>query len=123
MYQSKSASLKECQYCNRDFVPRRSDAKFCSSKCRNDFGNAKKLREREEYQAIVGETHKILWDNRNILLKYIGEEVSIDTLKAIGFDHTFHTQIKNKKGKTHYGFYDVWCFSESSNQLKIYQNE
>ncbi len=123
MHDSREASLKECRYCGDDFVPKRSDAKFCSSKCRHDAGNLKKRQEREDREAVVGEIHKILWKNRKILLLHVGETVSWDTLKAKGFNYKIHTEIRNIEKSTHYGYYDVWIYSPKNNHFKIYKNE
>lgn len=123
MNSSRAAALKECLYCENDFIPKRSDAKFCSSKCRHDAGNLKKRKERDDREVIVGETHRVLWKNRDILLNHLGETVSWDTLKAKGFNFKIHTEIRNIDKASHYGYYDIWLFSSKKNHFKIYKNE
>jgi len=125
MHNSNTASFKECQHCGNDFIPRRSDAKFCTSKCRHDSGNLKKQKEREEYLAIVGETHKLFWKNRNILLKYVGKTVDFEILKSLGFKTNDITHFqKTEQGNNEFLIYDVWYQifkSDSSFNFKIYQ--
>ena len=119
----KAVSNKQCQTCEEDFVPRRSDAKFCSIKCKNAFNNHRHRAQEAERQKIVGEANEILWKNRCILFEYLDETVSLSTLKALGFDPTYRIQSKTIDSVTHLRFYDMWCFAKKENQIKIYKHE
>lgn len=120
-----SNMIKGCQYCGEALPQLRSDAKYCSSKCRNDFNNLQKLKAAQEREAIVGEAHAILWKNRNILLKYVDQTVSLTILQAVGFKTNNITRFQTiEEGRNEFLVYDVWYQifkTDSDFEFKIYQ--
>lgn len=100
-----TASLKTCQRCGEEFAPRRSDAKYCSAKCKNAKNNDRYREATSAYEAIVGETHAILWKNREILLKFLDKTVNVTTLKELGFNPNNITEYREpEKGRTEFLF-------------------
>ena len=119
------ALIKTCQRCGGEFTPRRSDAKYCSTKCKNTLNNNRYREEEATYQAIVGEAHFLLWKNRNVLIKYVGKSVSLSLLKTAGFTTNNITRFKKvEKGISEFLVYDVWYQmhkTKSGLELKIYK--
>ncbi len=99
----------ECLQCGKS-VYGRSDKKFCSADCRNEFNN---LRYKEEKKAVI-EINRILMRNRKIL-KQLNPEgkmvISSDLLLKSGFDLEYYTNsYTTKSGREYrycydYGYY------------------
>ncbi len=119
------ASLKACQRCGEEFAPRRSDAKYCSVKCKNTLNNNRYREEEAAHQAIVGEAHQILWKNRNVLFKFLGKTVNLKTLETLDFKTNNITRFqKTKEGRNEFLVYDVWYQinkTDSGFEFKIYK--
>lgn len=53
-----------CEFCHDPFFPARKWARFCSSKCRNNFHNDNKLRGKEDGVPVVKCPHCLTDDYR-----------------------------------------------------------
>jgi hypothetical protein len=87
----------------------RSDKKFCSDQCRNNYNN----RLNRDSNNFVRNVHGLLRKNRRILADLYGEgklTVHKDALYALGYNFSFFTHvIRSKDGSTcqycfEYGF-------------------
>lgn len=123
-----TASVKTCQTCEEDFTPKRSDAKYCSIKCKNALNNHRVRQAEAAHEAIVGETNTKLWRNREILLGHAGQEVKWDHLKADGFDSNYITNFglvdpENEKSGNLFSVYDISYKFIDSKTIKISNHE
>ncbi len=107
---------KNCEHCKEIFVGR-SDKRFCTTKCKNDFNNAI----RKETKRVTDEIDGYLHRNREILALIMGssKKETFDKLILVraGFKFDFFTGIYlNKEGKTYFIIYDyAWMpFSDQS---------
>jgi predicted nucleic acid-binding Zn ribbon protein len=112
---------KECKCCGSTFEGR-SNKKFCSTNCKNDFHN-------ENYRNqnfILYKLDKILHKNRAVLLDmytiYRSSPINLDILKARGFHPNYHTHIFNSPlGEKYTMIYDVGFKNYFDNQIQIVQ--
>jgi hypothetical protein len=85
--------LKNCAYCNIEFIAHRKDKKFCSSKCR-DAHNYAKHKENEEYLQNKKEYSKQWYQNN----KEYAKQRSSEYIKS---HNEQRKQIRKKYFKTH----------------------
>ena len=98
--------MRTCLDCGQP-IKGRSDKKFCSDLCRNNYHN----RMNRGDEKFIRNVQNILRRNRRILGELIMEEfekVHRDELIARGFNFTFHTHsYTTKKGETY-----CFCFDQ-----------
>ncbi len=96
---------RECLDCG-EILRGRSDQKFCSDQCRNNYNN-KINRDETNFMRNV---QNILRRNRRILAELNpGEKINVhrDLLIAKGYNFEFHTNTLNtKEGDTYFFCYD-----------------
>ena len=92
----------ECIHCGKDIFGR-SDKKFCTPDCRNEYNNA---RYREEHKSMIA-INKILKKNR-MILKRLNPEGKIvvpsEILLKAGFDLEYFTNLYVTKSGREYRF-------------------
>lgn len=92
----------ECSNCGKDMFGR-SDKKFCTPDCRNEYNNA---RYREEHKSMI-EINKILKKNR-MILKRLNPDGKIvvpsEILLKAGFDLEFFTNVYTTKTGREYRY-------------------
>ena len=91
LYQNISAVEKKCLDCG-DTLRGRTDKKFCSDQCRNNYNN--KLN--RDSNNFVRNVHGLLRKNRRILSDLYAEgkvKVHKDALFAMGYNFSFFTHI------------------------------
>ena len=104
LYQNISAVEKKCLDCG-DTLRGRTDKKFCSDQCRNNFNN----RQNRDSNNFVRNVHGLLRKNRRILADLYSDgkvRVHKDALFALGYNFSFFTHvIETSQGyKFHYCF-------------------
>jgi predicted nucleic acid-binding Zn ribbon protein len=104
LYKNISAVERKCLDCG-DIIRGRTDKKFCSDQCRNNYNN----RLNRDSNNYVRNVHGLLRKNRRILSDLYSEKkmrVHKDALFALGYNFTFFTHIiENASGqKFHYCF-------------------
>ena len=92
----------ECSNCGKDMFGR-SDKKFCTPDCRNEYNNA---RYREEHKSMI-EINKILKKNR-MILKRLNPDGKIvvpsEIILKAGFDLEFFTNVYTTKTGREYRY-------------------
>lgn len=95
--------MQICPFCNKEFEESRLNQLYCSDKCRYTHNNRKarekRLKEKAEYSDTVETVNRILMQNRNLLKKYTGKQITIGQLKQEGFEFSFVTGYKQMQGK------------------------
>jgi len=109
LYENISAVEKKCLDCG-DIIRGRTDKKFCSDQCRNNFNN----RLNRDSNNFVRNVHGLLRKNRRILSDlYLEGKIKIhkDALFAMGYNFSFFTHvIETTQGKKfHYCFEYGYC--------------
>jgi len=118
--------MEFCNYCQRPYTPKRSDQKFCSSKCRNNNKNRRVKQEQEVFEPVL----KILKKNYKILLEFLHDgagEFELNELIELGFNPNYFTH-------THRTTFELWrCigdlkfsihyFRQTENRVLIDRNE
>jgi predicted nucleic acid-binding Zn ribbon protein len=104
LYQNISAVEKKCLDCG-DTLRGRTDKKFCSDQCRNNFNN----KINRDSNNFVRNVHGLLRKNRRILADLYSEgkvKVHKDALFALGYNFSFFTHIieTSQGNKFHYCF-------------------
>ena len=104
LYENISAVDKKCLDCG-DTIRGRTDKKFCSDQCRNNYNN----RLNRDSNNFVRNVHGLLRKNRRILADLYDEgkvKVHKDALFALGYNFSFFTHIiETSQGhKFHYCF-------------------
>lgn len=101
----------------------RSDKKFCSDQCRNNYNN----RLNRDANNYIRNVHNILRRNRRILSDlYMGEDIRIyrHTLESLGFSFSFHTHtVQSNKGNTILYCFEYGYAEEEDGQLRLHLNE
>lgn len=103
--------MKTCLECHDPFQGR-SDKKFCSDACRNNFNNKQKSdvsHQMRHINAILKKNHKVLSLLFSAVDAQSGEnnKPSKDRLFELGFNFNYFTNIyTNKKGMTYYYCYE-----------------
>jgi hypothetical protein len=82
---------RQCLNCQEPIKQGRTDRKFCSEGCKNEYHNNQKAESRAEIIRI----EKALKNNLRILKKVLGtkqeEIISKETLLKMGFEFDYHT--------------------------------
>jgi predicted nucleic acid-binding Zn ribbon protein len=95
---------KKCLDCG-EAIRGRTDKKFCSDQCRNNYNN----RQNRDSNNFVRNVHGLLRKNRRILADLYVEgklKVHKDALFALGYNFSFFTHVIESSGghKYHYCF-------------------
>lgn len=112
-----------CPNCEKEFILRRSDQKYCTSKCRSRYHNKNNVINLE----IVKKTNTLLLKVYKLLLVLMGDkkviEVSGEYLRSIGFSFEVHTHFELLDGKkeAYIGVYDFYYFKTKNNNYKIFR--
>ena len=104
LYKNISAVEKKCLDCG-DPIRGRTDKKFCSDQCRNNFNN----RLNRDSNNFVRNVHGLLRKNRRILADLYADNrirVHKDALFALGYNFSFFTHIID----TSHGYKYHYCF-------------
>jgi len=109
LYRNISAVEKKCLDCG-DALKGRTDKKFCSDQCRNNYNN----RLNHDSNNFVRNVHGLLRKNRRILSDLYSDgkvKVHKDALFALGYNFSFFTHIiETSHGhKFHYCFEYGYC--------------
>jgi predicted nucleic acid-binding Zn ribbon protein len=104
LYQNFSAVEKKCLDCG-ETIRGRTDKKFCSDQCRNNYNN----RLNRDTNNFVRNVHGLLRKNRRILADLYNDgkvKIHKDALFALGYNFSFFTHIieSSKSSKFHYCF-------------------
>jgi hypothetical protein len=121
LYKNKSAVEKKCLDCG-DLIRGRTDKKFCSDQCRNNYNN----RLNRDSNNFVRNVHGLLRKNRRILSDLYSEgrvKVHKDALFALGYNFSFFTHIiETSQGhRFHYCFEYGYC-ETGDDFLELRQN-
>lgn len=96
---------KNCLDCGEPVVGR-SDKKFCSDQCRNNYNNHLN----SESSALVRQVNNVLKKNRRILLGLVPAEkttVHKEKLSSLGFNFSYFTHVyTTQKGNTYRFVYE-----------------
>ena len=97
--------MKTCLECNDPFKGR-TDKKFCSDACRNNFNN----RQKSDITNRMRQINSILKKNHKVLATLLDDQQakpSKEKLFELGFNFNYFTNIyTNKKGMTYYYCYE-----------------
>lgn len=111
---------KECLHCTIEFRGR-SDKKFCSTRCKNNYNYTA----RKSVKKITITIDKILHRNYEILRTIMGEQrkkmmIERLELEKMGFSFNYITGIyTNSKGKVYHYVYDFAWMQFSTQQIMI----
>ena len=112
---------KKCLHCQKEFRGR-SDKKFCSTSCRNNYNYIQRKNTKNAVKAI----DYILHRNRNILQSLMGEKgrnkMMVDRLQLdqMGFNFNYITGIyKNSQNKLYHYVYDYAWMQFSKQEIMI----
>lgn len=88
---NNSTEIKTCPGCQEEFDARRLNQKFCTVKCKSRFHNrhSNKLYESKERARLTKIWNDAIWNNRQILVKYLNQEMRMDELIAQGFKKNY----------------------------------
>ena len=110
-----------CKQCERKFVLKRSDQKFCSNKCRSRFYNKNSIRN----SPIVKKTNELLLKDYKILINRIKDRKEIKVVDGIlqkeGFSFTSLTYYKKFEdlNQSHPVLYDLCYYRVDDVTFKI----
>lgn len=112
IYQNFSAVEKKCLDCGR-IIRGRTDKKFCSDQCRNNYNN----RLNRNTNNYIRNVHGLLRKNRRIIADLYNDgktRVHKDALFALGYNFSFFTHIIESTGGEifHYCFEYGYCETE-----------
>ena len=114
---------KTCEYCKKEFIGR-SDKRFCSQTCKNQFN----YQLRKQTKDITKEINNILHRNRIILNTIMGEKrgkMKVDRieLEKMNFNFKYITgYYVNKENKLYHYVYDFAWMEFSTQELLIVKN-
>lgn len=117
--------LKTCPFCEQEYEASRLNQTYCSALCKTRYNNYKAKKAKINYEYTTRKHNKILWLNRNILMKYVGQEIDVELLKREGFQLNFITSFfMEKKTKNNILFvYDFKYFFLNERTIKISKHE
>lgn len=118
-----SEYLKICPVCEIEYEARRLNQTYCSIQCKARFNNYKSKNKKLTYAAVTEKKNKILWKNREVLSRYDGQEVSVETLLDLGFKLRYVTNfyLDQKIKKNVMVVYDYAYIFINENTIKIQQ--
>jgi predicted nucleic acid-binding Zn ribbon protein len=121
LYENFSAVERRCLDCGA-VLHGRTDKKFCSDQCRNNYNN----RLNRDSNNFIRNVHGLLRKNRRILADLYSEgkiRVHKDALFALGYNFSFFTHIIETPGgsKIHFCFEYGYC-EIGRDFLKLEQN-
>ena len=106
-------------FTQEEFIKRRSNQKFASSKNRIRFNNLKARQKRLMKDSV----NRKLDQNRTILSRIIGDKpeiiVSKDYLLGAGFSFNYYSFIKEVNAVTYCGIYEYGIAKTSDDKFKI----
>lgn len=111
---------RQCEHCGTALTGR-SDKRFCSIKCKNDYNASR----RRETRFVTREVDRILHRNREILQTIMGEKRNKMTiarleLAKMGFNFDYITGIyANRQGKAYHNVYDFAWMAFSTQEILI----
>lgn len=106
---------KRCLDCGQP-IHGRSDKKFCSDQCRNNYNN----RINRDTNNFVRNVHGLLRKNRRILADLYHEgrhKVHKDALFALGYNFSFFTHIIETSGGLKYHYCFEYGFRETEDDF------
>lgn len=111
--------MNKCLQCSKEIIGR-TDKKFCSVTCKNEYNNKLRKLTIKETALIDSYLHR----NREILMTIIGsaKQVQLDKLVLIRakFRFEYHTgHYMNKEGKTYWLVYDFAWMDFSDQKILI----
>ena len=115
LYQNFSAVERKCLDCG-DVLHGRTDKKFCSDQCRNNYNN----RLNRDSNNFVRNVHGLLRKNRRILSDLYSEgklKVHKDALFALGFNFSFFTHIIETSGGVKCSYCFEYGYEETGNDF------
>ena len=116
-----SAVEKKCLDCG-DVIRGRTDKKFCSDQCRNNYNN----RLNRDTNNFVRNVHGLLRKNRRILSDLCAEgktRVHKDALFALGYNFSFFTHIIETSRGSRYHYCFEYGYAEAGDDfLELKQN-
>jgi predicted nucleic acid-binding Zn ribbon protein len=121
LYENISAVERKCLDCG-DTIRGRSDKKFCSDQCRNNYNN----RLNRDSNNFVRNVHGLLRKNRRILSDLYGEgkrTVHKDALYALGYNFSFFTHMIESRDGRRFLYCFEYGFSEKKDDfIELKQN-
>jgi hypothetical protein len=112
---------RKCLDCG-DIIRGRTDKKFCSDQCRNNYNN----RLNRDTNNYVRNVHGLLRKNRRILADLYAEQkvkVHRDALIALGYNFSFFTHVIETANGQKYHFCFEYGYMEMENDfLELSQN-
>lgn len=121
LYQNFSAVEKKCLDCG-GIIRGRTDKKFCSDQCRNNYYN----RLNRDSNNYVRNVHGLLRKNRRILADLYNEgkrKVHRDALFALGYNFNFFTHVIETSGGQKFNYCFEYGFTDLGNDfLELRQN-
>lgn len=113
---------KRCLDCGEP-IKGRSDKKFCSDSCRNNYNN----KEKSDSTNYMRNVNNILRKNRKVLYELIPNnksKVHKSKVAAKGYNFNYHTNTyTTKKGVTYYFCYDYGFFPIENDYLVLVPKE
>jgi hypothetical protein len=110
----------ECSFCKETFRPiHRARKKFCSDKCTDDAGNAKKRNKRDKIRANVS-----ILKNMKIPINR-SREVTKEELDGLGFDLNYYSRSVPiwQEGNIQIGtrfYFEYYVLTNQQSKLTIY---
>ena len=104
----KNEYLKRCPECEDMFEATRLNQKFCGSECKTRYNNRNTMseyHERKQEDVITRNVNKILYQNREILKHYAGQEVTLENLEKQGFKNKYITTFVQVEESTKMVFF------------------
>jgi len=121
LYQNVSAVEKKCLDCG-DTIRGRTDKKFCTDQCRNNYNN----RLNRDSNNFVRNVHGLLRKNRRILADLFDEgrrSIHKDALFALGYNFSFFTHVIETSDGTKYHYCFEYGYRETGNDfIELKQN-
>ena len=104
------------------FEATRLNQKFCSPECKTCYNNRKTMseyHERKQEDLIARNVNKILYQNREILKHYAGQEVTLESLEKQGFKNKYITTFVQVEESTKMVFFCYDMAYQFINEKKL----
>ncbi|MGA1978369.1 MAG: hypothetical protein ABSG89_11010 [Bacteroidales bacterium] len=112
---------RKCLDCG-DVIRGRTDKKFCSDQCRNNYNN----RLNRDTSNFVRNVHALLRKNRRILADLVNDgktRIHKDALFALGYNFNFFTHVIETAAGQEFHYCFEYGFTEAENDfLELKQN-